>query len=860
MATILKSKRAIILKLKHPERVTTVIPTAKVVTHKGQRLVAIPHRPDETRVLRMLGFTVPDPMRVHYGWPKASGRYDPYETQLETACFTTMHPRCFVNNAMGCVDADTEYLTPTGWARIADYTQGLVAQYIPQTGGIEFVEPQQFVKLACEDMFAVRTKYGVDQVLSPEHRMLITSRRGDKKTEVVQTHELFARQQAWVSHKKLPKSRSRIGYSEASIPTVFVAPEAGSTLNLTEAELRVQVAVIADGAFNAKTQTNWVCVRLKKQRKKERLHVLLSQAGISYDAKDCVPDGFTKFTFYAPLRIKEFGQKFWGLSSKYLSVVADEVMHWDGNVSSDKPSSRFSTFVKGSADFVQYAYTATGRTARVLQTRRFRRGKVETEYVVQVRNNGAPLGLAGTSSDGVRHPSITPTKSVDGFKYCFMVPSTFLVFRRNGCVFASGNTGKTVSSLWGYDFLRQSKQVNKVLIVCPLSTMERTWGDEIFKTFPHLSANVLYGTAQRRKKLLADKSADVYIINTDGLRIIEKDLAQRDDIDLVIIDEVAMFRNSATTRFKVMDRIANKQKPRRVWGLTGMPTPNSPTDAWAQCRLVTPQNKEVPKYFGSARDALMVQKGPFKWEPKSSANDIVLQWMQPSIRYTLDDVLELPEKVILHRFATMSDDQKRLYNAMLSKLKTEFEGGEILAVNEAIKASKLVQIACGVAYSRDGARVHIPAPSRIELLKELIEESDGKVIVFVPLTGTLEYVAEELRKDWEVGVVHGATPKAERDDIFGAFQNHDNPHVLVANPGTMSHGLTLTRATTIIWYAPIYSLDTYGQANARITRIGQKSKTRIVNISGSPIEERIYDRLTKKEGMQNLLLDMIQKQ
>jgi len=523
MATILKEKKAVILKLRDPARVTTVIPTARLVKHKGATLVAVPHRPDETRVLRALGFKLPDPMRVHYEWPKASGRFSPYQTQLETASFASMNSRCFINNSMG--------------------------------------------------------------------------------------------------------------------------------------------------------------------------------------------------------------------------------------------------------------------------------------------------------------------------------------------------TGKTVSSLWAYDYMRTTRQVKKLLIICPLSTMERTWADEIFKTFPHLQANVLYGSAERRKKLLADKAADIYIINTDGLRIVKDLLAKRDDIDVVIVDEVAMFRNAGTTRFKVLNEILNKQPvQRRVWALTGMPTPNAPTDAWAQCRLVTPGSTAVPKYFGAARDALMDSRGPFKFVAKPSANDTVREWMQPSIRFSLDDVTELPEQVILHRHAEMSEAQKRAYNMMLSKLKTEYAGGEILALNEAVKASKLVQIACGVAYAVDGQRVMLPAPNRIELLRELIAESEGKVIVFVPLTGALEHVAKELSDEWEVAVVHGATPKSERDQIFGNFQNAPNPHVLVANPGTMSHGLTLTAATTIIWFAPIYSLDIYGQANARILRIGQKSKTRIINISGSAIEEKIYDRLEKKESMQALLLDMLEKQ
>jgi SNF2 family DNA or RNA helicase len=523
MAVILKAKKAVILKLRNPAKVTTVIPTAKLVTSKGQELVAVPHRPDETRVLRSLGFDIPDPILHHYEWPRARGLYEPFSTQLSTAAIMTMNTRGFVNNAMG--------------------------------------------------------------------------------------------------------------------------------------------------------------------------------------------------------------------------------------------------------------------------------------------------------------------------------------------------TGKTLSTLYAYDYLRQCKQAKKLLVICPLSTMERTWADEVFRTFPHLQANVLYGSAERRKKLLADLGADIYIINTDGIQIIAPLLAKRPDIDTVVIDEIAMFRNYDTRRFRIMNTILNKQPiQRRAWGLTGMPTPNAPTDAWAQCRLVTPGNTAVPKYFGAARDLVMDKVATFKYLAKASANATVLEWLQPSIRYTLDEVVELPDEVILERHAEMSDQQKAAYQMMISKLKTEYEGGQILAVNEANKASKLVQIACGVAYAQDGNRVILPAPNRIALAKELIEESEGKVIVFVPLTGALEHVAAELAKDWPVGVVHGATPKAERDSIFQGFQDGTEPHVLVANPGTMSHGLTLTRATTIIWFAPIYSLDIYGQANARIRRPGQTQKTRIVQISGSTIEERIYAKLVRKESTQSILLDLLEDQ
>jgi SNF2 family DNA or RNA helicase len=195
---------------------------------------------------------------------------------------------------------------------------------------------------------------------------------------------------------------------------------------------------------------------------------------------------------------------------------------------------------------------------------------------------------------------------------------------------------------------------------------------------------------------------------------------------------------------------------------------------------------------------------------------------------------------------------------MLSKLATEYAGGQILAVNEAVKVNKLIQIACGVAYGANGDEVYIPSTPRLEVLKEVIEASEGKVIVFVPLTGALEAVATEIRKDFTAEVVHGATSKSERDRIFAAFQKTSDPRVLVANAATMSHGLTLTAATTIVWYAPVHSNEIYEQACARVRRPGQTKTTLIVHIAGSDVERRVYKRLRDKQSLQGLVLEMME--
>ena len=434
--------------------------------------------------------------------------------------------------------------------------------------------------------------------------------------------------------------------------------------------------------------------------------------------------------------------------------------------------------------------------------------------------------------------------------------ANFLAMHDRAFCLNSMGLGKTVTSLWAYDYMRECKLVKKALIVCPLSTMDRTWADEVFKTFPHLDAAVLYGSRERRKKLLK-QDAHVYIINTDGLKTIADDLATRDDIDLIIIDELAMFRNSGTDRWKIMNAICNKQTPRRVWGLTGAPTPHEPTDAWAQCRIVVPANPDVPKYFGKFRDMVMKQLTQFKWVPRSNAVEVVKQVMQPAVRFALDDCVDLPPQTFVTRDVEMTAEQKAAYKNMMSKLKMEYEGGQVMAVNEAVKANKLVQIACGVAYGAQGEYIHIPNKPRVDVLKEIIEESEGKVLVFVPLTGVLEHLMEELSPHWECAAIHGGTSKADRDEIFGTFQKTSNIRVIVANPSTMSHGLTLTAATTIIWYAPIHSNDIYLQANARVRRPGQTRTTVIAHIAGSDIERRIYKRLQGKEKLQGALLDIM---
>lgn len=429
----------------------------------------------------------------------------------------------------------------------------------------------------------------------------------------------------------------------------------------------------------------------------------------------------------------------------------------------------------------------------------------------------------------------------------------FLTMHPRAFVLNDMGTGKSLATLWAFDYLRSIGRATKMLVVCPLSTMERTWADEVFRHFPHLNTSVIHGTKDRRLKLLA-ADADIYIINHHGVRTVLPDLLARQDIDTLVLDELAIYRNASTELWKGANKLAQGRV--RVWGLTGTPTPNAPTDAWAQCRLIAPER--VPRYFGAWRDAVMQQFGQFKWLPRPGSTDIVVEAMQPAIRFTRDQCVDLPDAIYQTRHAAMTPEQSRAYNDMLKQLFTEFNGDGVQAVNEAVKVSKLMQIACGVVYGTNGEEVVLPNKPRLDVVREVIDEAATKVIVFVPYKSVLRYVEGELSKTYKTASICGETSKSERDRIFSDFQhNAGGIQVLVAQPAAMSHGLTLTAASTVVWYSATTSNEIYEQANARITRPGQKHTQFLVNIEGSPVERLAFARLQKKQTMQGILLNVI---
>lgn len=413
--------------------------------------------------------------------------------------------------------------------------------------------------------------------------------------------------------------------------------------------------------------------------------------------------------------------------------------------------------------------------------------------------------------------------------------------------------GKTASTLWAADYLMKLGVIRRVLILSPLSTMDRVWANDIFDVLMHRSCAIAHGTREKRLKALSN-DVDFIIMNHEGLVISDVNDAIRNhpDIDLIVVDEASMFRNAQTKKYKALRSVVGT---RRLWLMTGTPCPNDPTDAWALARLVNPTN--VPQYFGQFKRQTMIQFSQYVWTPRPDAYATAFKAMQPAVRFKKADCLDLPPVITMDREAENTPQQKKAYEAMRKTMQADAEMASITAANAADKINKIRQILCGVVKDTDsGDYISIPHKPRTQVLMECIEAASAKVLVVVPFKGIIRSLETEIAKSCTVEILNGDVPAKRRDDIIKRFKTEADPHVLLCHPQVMSHGLNLTEADTLIFYAPIYSNDQVQQVTERFNRSGQTRKMTIVRIASHPIEWKIYNGVDKKKDTQDNILDL----
>ena len=426
-------------------------------------------------------------------------------------------------------------------------------------------------------------------------------------------------------------------------------------------------------------------------------------------------------------------------------------------------------------------------------------------------------------------------------------------------------TGKTASTIIAADYLQRNHGVRAVLIVCTVSTMRGVWKKEIEGMLPHARVQVCHG---KHRESGLERTADYYIINYDGLKYVTAQLETLVDngcIDVCIVDELTHYANAKTARWAVADSVINGTRskvttpggrrqrlpPGRpityVWGLTG--TPGKPEGIYGQIKLVNPVNMNMG--FIAWREMVMYKINQFKWIPSHGHKEIIKQRMQPCIRFDKADIMDLPPVVFQSRECDLSADQDKFYKRLKREMILQTaNGAEVKAANKAALISKLLQVSCGVVRGADDTLVTLDAKPRIDLINEIISESETKVVIFSAFTAVLDMLVKELGAKHRVALVDGRVTGKKRDEVFYDFQHADKLDVLLCHPQTTAFGVELSAADTMIFYGPPMSGEfVYQQAIERLSSLSQKaSQVGIVHLTSSAEERKLFAAI--KDGVQ----------
>jgi SNF2 family DNA or RNA helicase len=273
--------------------------------------------------------------------------------------------------------------------------------------------------------------------------------------------------------------------------------------------------------------------------------------------------------------------------------------------------------------------------------------------------------------------------------------AAFLATHPRCFVFNEAGTGKTAAAAWAADYLMKKGQVTKVLIVCPVSIMDTAWRADLFRTLMHRKVAIAQGSRTQRTKVLQG-DYEFVIINFDGVKVVREELAGY-GFDLIIVDEANAVKSVSTDRWKTLASLVTPTT--RLWLMTGTPASQSPLDAYGLAKLVNPE--AVPRFFGRFRDSVMIKINQYKWVPRQDAQEMVHKVLQPAIRFSKAECLDLPDLLYSTREVPLTAQQTKYYDAIKKQMIAMAAGEEITAVNAASMLNKLLQISQGAVYTDD---------------------------------------------------------------------------------------------------------------------------------------------------------------
>ncbi len=432
--------------------------------------------------------------------------------------------------------------------------------------------------------------------------------------------------------------------------------------------------------------------------------------------------------------------------------------------------------------------------------------------------------------------------------------AAFFTMHRRAFCFNEPGTGKTLAALWAADYLMTRGEVRRVLVVCPMSIMHSAWLADVGNSVIHRSAVIAHNPKAARRIEMVQGDYEIVITNYEGVELIAPEIRADGRFDLVIVDEANAYKNNSTRRWKALSSVLRPDT--LLWMMTGTPASQSPEDAYGLAKLVCPGN--VPNFRTAWKDRVMLKISTFKWVAKPNARDMVFEVLQPAIRYTKAQCLDLPPVITETRDVPLTPQQAKYYKALKEQMMVQAAGETISAVNAGVAISKLLQISAGAAYTDGREVVEFDASPRLRVLQEIFEETDRKVIIFAMFRSSMDTIAAFLEKQGITAVqIHGDVSPGKRGLIIDRFQTDPTLRGLVLQSQATAHGITLTEADTVVFYGPLMSVELYLQCIARADRKGQTAaRVRVIHIQSSPVEQKMFKALQTKVNDHSLLVGL----
>jgi SNF2 family DNA or RNA helicase len=438
--------------------------------------------------------------------------------------------------------------------------------------------------------------------------------------------------------------------------------------------------------------------------------------------------------------------------------------------------------------------------------------------------------------------------------------------KQNFAYFMEMGTGKTKVLIDNMSMLYDKGKVDGALIVAPKGVVKTWYEQELPAHLPNHIENVTVLwqpniTKKQQEKLESlfeiETALHILIMNVEalstdkGVKFAAKFLNSHKVI--MAIDESTTIKTPTAKRTKNIINLGNSAKYKRI--MTGSPVTKNPLDLYSQCEFLDPYLLDFTSYYAFrnryAEMKTMHLRGRSiqvvdEFKNLGELSDTVKKFSE---RILKEDCLDLPPKNFIKRHITLTADQRKIYDQMKKAAMAVLNGKVTTTMTVLTQLMRLHQITCGHFTADDGS-VQLIENNRIKELMNVLEETEGKAIIWANYQRDVKHIIEDIVKQYGPGSVvdyYGLTPQEERQDNIKKFQNDSKCRFIVGTTQTGGYGITLTQANTVVYYSNGYDLEKRLQSEDRAHRIGQtKSVTYVDIIAEDTVDEKIVKALRDK--------------